>query len=232
LAKQGPGFLEALFLELKRFHVRSEDALDSRPPVPFPKGSSERGWFGLVVVVRQRVMQSEPLRASERSAEMAHNPADHIQDTERHAVLSECATCRDQAPMLQAYERLRQWAASHTKLAEALLKPESAGQEQQSRKHFQNSLEHGRELLAACHGTSSQGPSLMPPMDFGLAPLNAQPTMTTRRDGRLPLSGSLRFGTDPVLGGAAGRGIHLPEDTAQKHHHLAPSRSYSKKKAF
>ena len=146
-----------------------------------------------------------------------------------------------------AYERLLNWAMAHTELGLQLLRPESLADEQQARKQFQNSLAAGQEIIAACAtlqglrwpktGLLGPRPHVTEPLALGLGEGQQPPVLGLaqqrpgQREGILPLSGSMRFGTDPVLGGHAGRSLRIPEDLAKRHHQLAPSRSYSKKKA-
>jgi hypothetical protein len=141
------------------------------------------------------------------------------------------------------YQRLLSWAKTHTRIAHNLLRPESLANEQQLRKLFSSSLEMGQEIINSC---SASAPSHQPlpnvpdikeiSAHLALARIGSAPPISARKDCGLPLSGSFRFGSDPVMGSALGTALGRPlvfsEDLAKKTHPLAPSRSYSKKKAF
>lgn len=181
---------------------------------------------------------------------MVREPSDRPMPAQDTVISNEHKLLRHARPgedLSVVFERLLQWAIAHTELGAHILRPESVAEEHLARRRFQESLEAGRHIITTCKNARSTwagpspatsisaGPDVMrnaggdtPGTHLGLAPV---PVPAARRDGMLPLSGSMRFGGDPLLGMPQNRALNIPEDLAKRRHNLSPSRSYSKKKA-
>jgi hypothetical protein len=139
------------------------------------------------------------------------------------------------ADLEHKYERLLDWANSHTELGLAWAAHQNTDESGLFRKNLVHSLEIGREIVISCQhaGTFSAVTSSQAfnnnVEDRGQTLLLSRVT-SSNRDRALPLSGSLRFGGEPSTGTAL-RPLPLPEELSSRRM-LAPSRSYSKKKAF
>lgn len=135
------------------------------------------------------------------------------------------------ADLQHKYERLLDWAKSHTEIGLAWATRRSGEEDPLLRKNLIQSLEIGRELIINCQhaGSFPASASTQSVEDRG-QPLLLSRVTSSNRDHVLPLSGSLRFGGEPSTGVAL-RPLPLPEELSSRRM-LAPSRSYSKKKAF
>jgi hypothetical protein len=135
------------------------------------------------------------------------------------------------ADLEHKYERLLDWAKSHTELGLSWAAQHHADESGLTRKNLVQSLEIGREIVINCQhaGSFPAVTSSQAIEDRGQTLLLSRVT-SSNRDHVLPLSGSLRFGGEPSTGIAL-RPLPLPEELSSRRM-LAPSRSYSKKKAF
>ena len=133
------------------------------------------------------------------------------------------------------YERLLDWANSHTKLGLDWAAQHKLDESGLIGKNLVQSLEIGREIVISCQHAGTF-PSVTSSQAFNNnAEERGQTLLLSRvtssnRDHVLPLSGSLRFGGEPSTGIAL-RPLPLPEELSSRRM-LAPSKSYSKKKAF
>jgi hypothetical protein len=129
-------------------------------------------------------------------------------------------------------EKLLNWAKSHTEIGLDFVNNDQIEVQNQMKSCFVRSLELGKELIGNLGNEGNREPRIPAVVRF------------SRRDSVLPLSGSSRFGENTVVRSSA-EDIAINQSFAQSFARvncashqsarpfpLAPSKSYSKKKAF